>query len=133
MNNRHRRFLCHGSTKPEIPTSTLWCTNRKGLPQPLSSDPKIVLECHGLPYIKIVPSRKESSQFGVSCSHTQIRVRSLGTRERERERKHTQVQNTATQRKRGYHKSANTSFTRNGSKQRSDLTRITKMRCGYMS
>jgi hypothetical protein len=77
MDKRHNDFY-RDSAKAY---STLWLPSLvKGYTQPLSSDPKIKLECHGiLPYIKLIC--EESPQIAVS--HTLCKMITIQIRVRE--------------------------------------------------
>jgi hypothetical protein len=77
-----------------LSTSTLWCPNEQGCTQPLSSDPKIKLECYGFPYIKINVLARISTSW-ISCTHTneweyQLQIRT------NRERRETQHKSSRT-------------------------------------
>jgi hypothetical protein len=101
-------------------TSTLWCPLDKGCFQPLSSDPKIELECHGLHYINSIPITRNLYKLQFLAAIHKIRVK---TKHNRGQRVHTQEPKPATQHKNKITRAKNTQSYKNNSNLCLDLIR----------
>ena len=112
-----------------LPTLCCGVVIDKGYTQPISSDPKIELECHGLPSSIVSPFARNLHKLESLAVVHKIRVTTWSKRG---ERVQAQEPKLAAQHKRENHKSSTHSMSRTTQERRSNLARITelRMRCG---